>query len=693
MTWHMRRDERGAFLLLFALLLVFLLTLVAFAVDLGQGRFQRRHNQEIADLASLAAGQYLAGYNGTSTVQASPFDACVAAFSSVQTNADDFRPIASQSEIETACSGFYDPFTDPITDACDPLIANPTPDVATLSRGPYTVTVRYPIPAIELNDPRFGGGTGANDGNDPCARMRVSVDRTDETAFASVIGVDEVRSSGSAVVKGALEDGGRIVPAFLILERYKCGALGNSVGGDSLGIFVQASATQSGRIHVDSDASGAIPTDCANSTTSAGGVTTWATPLPSGGTSLTLEALNAANPGILSIVASPPRDAGGGGINVDPTQGVVVSRSPVDDVFNDSDNPAIDAMHAAAHPWVASTINLGTTDTALTSAEDWLELDCDLAPTIADIVDVAEENWFVNCPGGYTPASATAITSPTGHADLVAPTRIVFSDSVNVPNGAELNAAGVELLVVRDQFSSSGDTVLPDVEHFYVRDGVSVSGSLRVGTSGLPAPDGDGVDTVCDSESPHDESIEMVVFFDSTIPSARAMTISGDAALCETTVYLAGPSSRSAFQEQWDTTTSAYGCEPDYPCPASVTVVSNARWRISGLVEWTAPNRYYDGAPDPWANPAPTARGREDLMFWSEAERVSEVASGGTLVSTGVFVGPNMRVEMRSPADAEPANAQFIARQLFLFQGTLNMLPQPNDTIDVPEPGSYSLIR
>ena len=377
------KRERGATLIVFALLLVFLLTVVAFAVDLGQGRLQRRSNQQIADLATLAAGQFLAGFGGTgsSPVQTSPFDACVAAVHSVQVNADQFRPTLSQSEIESACSVFYDPYS-AIGTPCDSSSPTPT-ETSPIVRGPYTLTIRYPIPAGELQEDRFQGGVGADDGDDACKRMRVTLERDDDTAFAGVIGIDSIHSSASAVVRGTIEPGGEAVPAFLILERYKCGALGNSVGGASEGIVVEADGDQAGYIHVDSDATGAVPTYCSNSTTNAGGVTTYASPLPSGDPSLTVESAGDSL-GVLSIVATGSRAAYGGGFNVTPTEGAdVISRSPVDEVFEDSagDNSALVPLHAASYSDVSSTANLGL------DSPSWVELGCDLAPSAADLAD------------------------------------------------------------------------------------------------------------------------------------------------------------------------------------------------------------------------------------------------------------------------------------------------------------------
>lgn len=682
-----RRGERGAFLVIFALCLLAVLTFVAFAVDLGNVRFQRRNNQQLTDLAAIAAGQFMAGYGGASGgVAASPFDACVAALGAVQGNANDFLPELTVAQMEAACDVFYDP-EDGSGALCDSDDPNPPVlESDPITRGPYTVVIRHPVTDELIDDDRFQGGSGTNDGLDACARLQVLVGRTDETAFASVIGHDRLNSRANTVVKGTVDEGSKVIPAFLILERYKCGALGNSVGGDSLGIVVEAVGSQPGRIHVDSSATGAVPADCSNTTTSAGGVTTWATPLPSGDNSLIVEPAGAA-PGVLSIVATGARASGGGGINVTPTPGEPVSRAPIDEAFRDPADPtqaAVAAMHSAARPEVASSANLAT------GTNGWLEVNCTLNPSAGDLADISATNWYVNCPGSFSPASPTVFTAPP--TPRQAPTQIVFRNNVSVGNGQTFDTGAATKVVVRGSFSSAGTSALPSVQKFYVGDGLSVTntGSLRVASASLPTIDPDeNVASACAAENENDESNEIVVFFSGTGPSQYAMDIAGPAAFCETTVYLTGSKTATAsYAPMSDTSTAIYGCSIDLPCPTDTTTatIANARWSITNLVEWTAPNQDTDTIP-------PDPRGREDLMFWSEGQRTSNVGGGGFLVSSGVFVSPNMRVEMRSPATASPRNAQFIARQLFLFQGTLQMRPLPNDSVPVPEPGSFTLIR
>jgi len=53
-------DERGAFIVLWALLITALLIMVAIVIDLGNARSVRRSDQSVADFSALAAGDNLA---------------------------------------------------------------------------------------------------------------------------------------------------------------------------------------------------------------------------------------------------------------------------------------------------------------------------------------------------------------------------------------------------------------------------------------------------------------------------------------------------------------------------------------------------------------------------------------------------------------------------------------------------------
>jgi hypothetical protein len=153
-----RRDERGAILVIAALVLTALLTMSALAVDLANARQQQRQAQGSADAAALAAAQDL------------PDPARVVA-TAKQYAAENFDVSPA------AWSGCKDP---------DRLAE--LPDIAS---GNECISI----------DEAF-------------SRVRVRVPfRPVETAFAKVIGIDDVPVSGSATAEAKLTRDDRIIPA------------------------------------------------------------------------------------------------------------------------------------------------------------------------------------------------------------------------------------------------------------------------------------------------------------------------------------------------------------------------------------------------------------------------------------------------------------------------------------------------
>lgn len=647
-----RRRDQGAVLILVALLLTVLMIVVAFAIDLGQGRFARRDNQTAVDLAAVAAGYFMAG-NGTSVVVSNPQEACKSAIRSVQINLKDFSPTTSA---EAACAGY------PITSVLCP--SQPATPNVTVSDTKYTVTVRYPVPDTELESERFA--TGVNDGTDPCTRMRVSLTRTDQTYFAAIMGIDEIESAATAVVTGTIDPGSPGVPSFLMLERVDCGVLGNSVGGDSRGIVVLANPedAQPGYIHVDSYATGTC-----NDTNTLGGFAVFGTPLPDGTPSTVINdyvnALGEEDPGILSVVATNGRAAYTypTGIDTAPTAFDPVSRYPVDERYE----AGITLLHSAAH----------TELTKSGAPPGYSVYSCDgtliSAGSPADV--------FVDCPADY---------GGSGAPWAAAAGRVVFSHGVNLGNADILLLPQAKEVIVRGQFAvNTGDVLVPDIDRLYVGNRLTVGngGSFAMGYATPTIPNlSDGSPGQC-PPSPG-ERRELVIFGGAT--NAAAFDSAADMTMCSTTVYLAGPLSAvgGTYVKRLDDQRVTHAtCTPTRPCPLITgNVTAGARFEFNGAVRWSAPDQY-DEIPEG------VPQGLEDLALITEGPGVIDVKSGGELIVTGVSYAPNATVQLRSPATAVPFNAQFIARKLFLFQGTLQMKPAEADAVTIPKPGTFRLIR
>ena len=159
------------------------------------------------------------------------------------------------------------------------------------------------------------------------------------------------------------------------------------------------------------------------------------------------------------------------------------------------------------------------------------------------------------------------------------------------------------------------------------------------------------------------------------------MNLAGDAFLCQTTVYLADD---TAVYSRLTQTSGLPNCSTSYPCPVT-SAAPGGTIAISGYTEWTAPDQVttYPSASDPY----------ESLALWTESSALSDIKSGGDLVTSGVFFAPNGRMEFRSPASGLPRDAQFIFASFELLQGTFKLAPSPNNAIGIESTGAFGLIR
>jgi Flp pilus assembly protein TadG len=185
-------SEDGAFLVLWALLLVALMSMVAIVIDLGQARTTRRDNQAIADMAALAA---------TTKMETSQRDVCDDAFEYIQANAPEFPNSASSpcAAPNSACT------------------ATTNQGTYTRAAGEYVVTIIYPLRSSDqLSDTRFPAETTS-----ACGRVQVTVTRTDQSLFAGIFNRSELSHTTHAVARSSSRDILNI-PSFWLLEENDC---------------------------------------------------------------------------------------------------------------------------------------------------------------------------------------------------------------------------------------------------------------------------------------------------------------------------------------------------------------------------------------------------------------------------------------------------------------------------------------
>jgi hypothetical protein len=235
--WHPRKrldDETGAYAILFAILIVAILSIAAVAVDLSSQMAYAGDNRSRADFAALAAGSKLPG---------DPLGACNEAWKFIRANTRDLPATA----VSPCASG--------VPQAFNPVCTATTPAVvyqATNTGPTYQISITYPVPN---SDPSMLGrvGPGTVDGLDSerCQRMAVSVRSSHATIFGGILKSGRLSSPATAVVRARLQGFTKVPVALLILDPYGCNALTNS--GQAAAYVYAADVNNPGFISLDSD--------------------------------------------------------------------------------------------------------------------------------------------------------------------------------------------------------------------------------------------------------------------------------------------------------------------------------------------------------------------------------------------------------------------------------------------------------
>lgn len=230
-------DEGGAFIVMWAILIVALMTMVAIVIDLSALREDRRESSLSADFAATAGAFDLDPFFGGNARAA-----CQSAWDYFRANRVDADPVTTAPQ----CMGAGSPFLT----TCDPTIGRSTTGIA----GPYTIVITIPVTdsALLSDFTRKNTGQVVNpevDG-DPCARVGVSVSRDRRLSFAPVIGInDSSTATQSVAIGGQGGDDGEPV-ALLLLEPSGCDALFASGQG---GVRVKSTIDDRGTLDTSDD--------------------------------------------------------------------------------------------------------------------------------------------------------------------------------------------------------------------------------------------------------------------------------------------------------------------------------------------------------------------------------------------------------------------------------------------------------
>lgn len=403
-TRHRLRDgrQRGAVMVLFALLLVALLTVAALVVDIGTVRASAHRNQSIADLAVLAAGNKISQGDYTGACEALITTLNVNARGMPSIDADQFCAQTGNDVAKTQCSL-------PATG-----IAQARPKV---TAGNYTVEVRFPVPDSEIWNAHYGNGL--NDGH-PCQRIRLLVTTREPVFFGGVVGSNGHSVTRSATLRSKTDPRERI-PALWLLDPYGCTALSAS-GGSQVTVGMLSPTVIPGVIKIDSD--GSTCSSNQNTIVSTGAATK-ITAVPTSGTPKGLISLHALPPGALSCSspACDSADVSGGRITPQPQgSNERATRAPVDWRYNcKSSYPNYQGLAIAActegTPKYLDNLRaaIGTSGNPSPSSYQQWSASHSCSPT--GTLSVAG-NWWVDCPGGLSVSNGTTLTFLGGNVVL-----------------------------------------------------------------------------------------------------------------------------------------------------------------------------------------------------------------------------------------------------------------------------------
>jgi Flp pilus assembly protein TadG len=252
-----RRDDTGAYAVLYAVLVTLLCMIVAIVVDLGMLRTDRRSEKSASDNAAVAGAFYINLLDPNS-----PADACFNAFDYVRANLTDDG------------NTFVRPNCAVLNGACTPDVAGlaGSPERhATGTAGRYIVAITYPVSDNSvLMHADVAPGTGpqildlARDGNS-CQRIAVEVLGKRSFVFALVNRFKSGTTNVHSVARSEVVGTGSVVAPLVTLDPVSCTTL--EVTGQG-GVTVLANNddplnTYPGGIAVDSNGSaGSGPHDC-----------------------------------------------------------------------------------------------------------------------------------------------------------------------------------------------------------------------------------------------------------------------------------------------------------------------------------------------------------------------------------------------------------------------------------------------
>jgi hypothetical protein len=250
------QKDRGAYAILYAVLLTVMVGIAALVLDLANLRLDRRANRAAADSAAIAAAAQLG------QAASSPRDACEKAVHYAEANLGITSPgantcaatfPAAAAAVETACA------------AGAKLVAEDVPSYprgSTPDRDTFRIEVSWPVPDGDrlMTDPdrenstTIVQGISAKDGK-PCARMGVEVIQRGQFVFAGIFGFSGQTTGSHSVGLSGVGETGDVPAPLVVLDQSSCDALVVGGGGNVV-VAADPAGDFGGTITIDSDGSG-----------------------------------------------------------------------------------------------------------------------------------------------------------------------------------------------------------------------------------------------------------------------------------------------------------------------------------------------------------------------------------------------------------------------------------------------------
>lgn len=665
-------DEHGVTLILVALCMVALLLAAAAVLDLGLVRQNRQADKSATDFAAAAGIRGLENPAGVPQ----PWQGVCAARDYLVANNDELASMtgsyANGDGTTTYASNPCDDRTaTPFTNLCSANKATWAAFTGLADGGRIRVIIKsgYVLPDPEF--PEDGNAIYATDLGNPahagCDQLAVIIEEGEEAQFGEIAGATGYATRIRSVSRIEIGDIGNATPALLFLEQRDCRVL--AIGGTSgAKVIVEGVGDNPGIIHADSlgDGAGCDPADAQNGNIfQVDGnppdprIIARRAVTPVGGEAagvLSAVALSDEPGAVPAVVSSPwpvevcaaqlATDCGTGAsvTGIGPRAGRVVTRGPIDDRYRE---PIIGLREAAEDRFAW--------DDASDLPAGWTAVACGAPGPFA-----ASKVW-VDCDGGEFQGSNRTFEASVEE--------IVIDGYVVVGGGGSvLRLEAPSKVFIKGHDSLNAVQLLGNDNEILVNDG------------GLADSDGDGF--ACDERYADDPLARTEL----VIGSGPIVAEGADGKvlrMCQTTVFMMDDSGAPGCPIPSEDGVAPY----DNGCRGRIRVAGNNR------LDWSAPN------VNNLTTPTRAQLDQfEDLAFWSETQGsggISAIEGSGGVRLSGIFFTPNaapFRVGGNGAYDIQ--DAQFITRRLEVAgNGVLLMRPQPQNAVEVPIFGDFSLVR